>query len=284
MGRKKTLTEQIFAETTAATKTLLDSIPESSEEVMVTAEDIASLSGTEIFAPSTPPKQDFPNSFRRNSHGLLTHLTYHFRPDGTVDWRKMAPADSIYAREGAPAVPIAELPDKDVIISIQGLRALAQIRGFNHINYSVHVASEMYFATTCSVSWIGNYETDGKTILTQAHAATSTNNTDGFAQAYLAEIAENRALSRCIRGFLRISAVAKEEFSNSKPFEAEVPSTAMSTVGILEELMQQKSVDWDFLKKKLITEKFAGAENLESVSQIPPHKVLDLIERFKKLN
>jgi len=47
--------------------------------------------------------------------------------------------------------------------------------------------------------------------------------------------------------------------------------------------MQEKNITFEILKKKLIKEKFDGADSLSCIKDIPKSKVFELIERIKKL-
>ena len=73
---------------------------------------------------------------------------------------------------------------------------------------------------------VSNYETGGQPVSFSAIGDASLSNTFDFAQNYLAAIAENRAFVRCVRNFLKINIVAKDEIgpSNSAIDTAKVES------------------------------------------------------------
>ena len=52
---------------------------------------------------------------------------------------------------------------------------------------------------------------------------------------------------------------------------------------LLEKVMKDKDVSFDYLKEKLIKEKFDGAENLNCIKDIPKSKIFELIDRIKKI-
>jgi hypothetical protein len=148
----------------------------------------------------------------------------------------------------------------------------------------VVAASESYFATSCKITWLPNYETGGKEIIFESLADATVNNTKSFARFFLAAIAENRAFVRCVRNFLKINIVSQEELGDAKLIDDSVSQNDNPTSphSLLEKVMKDKSINFDQLKKKLIKEKFDNAENLNLISDIPKAKIFELIERIKK--
>ena len=51
---------------------------------------------------------------------------------------------------------------------------------------------------------------------------------------------------------------------------------------LLSQLMQDKNVSFEMLKKKLKDEGYDGADDLSSVNSLPKLKVFELIQRLKK--
>jgi hypothetical protein len=47
--------------------------------------------------------------------------------------------------------------------------------------------------------------------------------------------------------------------------------------------MKDKGISFDTLKKKLVKEKFDGAENFNVITDIPKVKIFELIDRIKKI-
>ena len=91
-----------------------------------------------------------PQTFTRNK----------FNEDGTVDWRKMIKPEFLVAnRDRTDETDISKLEDNELIILLGGLKDLASVRGFNSVTYKVHEASPEYVCASCSIEWIGNYET-----------------------------------------------------------------------------------------------------------------------------
>ena len=173
-----------------------------------------------------------------------------------------------------------------LIILLGGLKDLAQIRGFDSVDYNVFSAAEDYVCVSCTISWIPNFETEGRGVMFQSLASTSLNNTKDFGKLYLAEMAENRAFCRCVRNFLRINIVSAEELSNSpsnNPFTngGATSSSSNEPSQILADAMKQKGVSFSSVKKRLMSEGYADAESLNSVNDISKTKIFELISRIK---
>ena len=118
----------------------------------------------------------------------------------------------------------------------------------------------------------------------------SPNNTHNFAKYFLGPIAENRAFVRCVRIFLRINIVAKDELPPEKNSTIGGPSILFETeentsspAYFLKKIMKEKGVEFDQLKRKLIKENFEKAESLDSVEGLPKNKMFELIERIKTI-
>ena len=168
----------------------------------------------------------------------------------------------------------------------QGLKDLAQIRGYTKVSYNVFSAAEHYVCVSCTINWLPNFETEGREVSFQSLASTSLNNTKDFGKLYLAEMAENRAFCRCIRNFLRVNIVSAEELSNNpsgNPFSngGATASSSNEPSQILADAMKQKGVSFDSVKKKLIAEGYPDAEELDSVNNIDKTKIFELISRIK---
>lgn len=227
-----------------------------------------------------------PNVFRRNLHGLLENgnINYIYNEDGTINWRKMVKTEYLVPnRQKTQETDVSKLEDKDLLILLGGIKELAQIRGYSKVEYKVVAASENYFATSCRITWEPNYETGGKEIVFESLADATQNNTKSFARYFLAAIAENRAFVRCVRNFLKINIVSQEELGDAKLIDEPQQDNPTSPVVLLEKVMQEKSISFDKLKKKLVKEGFDNAEALQSINDIPKVKIFELIDRIKNV-
>lgn len=229
-----------------------------------------------------------PNIITRNKYGLLesNNIKYIYNEDGTINWRKMVKTEYLVPnRQKTQETDVSKLEDKDLLILLGGIKELAQIRGYTTVEYKVVAATENYFATSCRITWIPNYETDGREIVFEALADATCNNTKSFARFFLAAIAENRAFVRCVRNFLKINIVSQEELGDAKLLDESSAAieNPTSPQTLLEKTMKDKGITFDILKKKLIKEKFDGAENFNVITDIPKVKIFELIDRIKKI-
>ena len=220
----------------------------------------------------------------RDENGLLSDTDYIFTDEGLIDWRKMIKPEYLVANKDSSkgVTDVTKLKDWQLIILLGGIKELAQIRGYTNVTYDVVSPSSDYVVATCNITWRPNYETEGEGIVFSAIGDASPNNTTGFGRAFLAACAENRAFVRCVRNFLRINIVSKEELSGSgASFEQsnQQPNSSDPKV-LLEALMKKKKVSFDMIKTKLEKEDYDTSE-LNSLSDLPKIKVFELIERLK---
>ena len=223
----------------------------------------------------------------RNEDGLINGVDYIFTDDGLIDWRKMVKSDHLVPnKDRTSETDVTKLKDYQLIILLGGIKELAQIRGYTDVKYDVVSPSSDYVAATCTIRWKPNYETEGESVVFSAIGDASPHNTNSFARNFLGPIAENRAFVRCVRNFLKINIVGKEELGG-----ADAPPTATNTSmatsdtsmdprSMLQAVMNEKGVSFEKLKSKLGSE---GFEEVESLNDIPKLKTFELIERLKKV-
>ena len=149
---------------------------------------------------------------KRSDGGLIDGTDYVFNDDNTIDWRAMVKTEHLVPdRNKTSETDVTKLPDTQLIILLGGIKELAQIRGYTSVRYDVKCPSPEYVVATCTIDWIPNYETEGQAVTFSAIGDASLNNTNSFAKNFLGPIAENRAFVRCVRSFLKINIVGKEE-------------------------------------------------------------------------
>ena len=221
----------------------------------------------------------------RSENGLLDSVDYQFSDDGLINWRKMVKEEYLVAnRDKTSEADVTKLKDSELIVLIGGIKDLAQIRGYTEVTYNVTSPSPDYVVATCTISWIPNYETEGRVVTFSAIGDASPNNTKSFARFFLGPIAENRAFVRCVRNFLKINIVGQEELGDAK-LVSEMPSTNSNSTdpkNILQSLMKDKGVTFDVIKGRLEKEGYGDVDKLTSIGDIPKIKVFELIERLKK--
>jgi len=260
------------------------------ESISINSSELNKISSVIENVVLPEPKVVPPKLFVRNNYGLLENdnINYVFNDDGSINWRAMVKTQYLVPnRQRTQETDVSKLEDKDLLILLGGIKELAQIRGFTSVEYNVVTATDNYFATACKITWVPNYETENRPVVFEALADASLVNTKDFARYFLAAIAENRAFVRCVRNFLKINIVSQEELGDAKlglvaKEDAEKENPMNPTI-LLEKIMQEKGITFEVLKKKLIKEKFDGAESLNSIKDVPKSKVFELIERLKKL-
>lgn len=222
----------------------------------------------------------------RDDNGLIKGIDYKFDSQGLIDWRKMIEPQYLvvnkqnFEKRGQP-IPesIDGLEDKDLLILLQGIKVLAGLRGIKSVTYHLASPSIEYVAAICQVIFTANYESEHREITFSAIGDAHYNNTKDFGRNFLAACAENRAFVRAIRNYLRISIISSEEMGRDNQPEQKEESS-FNAVTLLNNLMKSKGFTFNSIKKKLVLEKFEGAENFNSTADIPPFKIYELINRI----
>jgi hypothetical protein len=227
----------------------------------------------------------------RSKDGLINNVDYLFTEDGLIDWRKMVkPEHLVPNKDRTSETDVTKLKDYQLIILLGGIKELAQIRGYADVSYEVTAPHHEYVVATCSIKWIPNYETEGREVTFSAVGDASPRNTNSFASNFLGPIAENRAFVRCVRNFLKINIVGKEELggndapSTSATNSSSVTSdTSMDPRSMLKAVMSEKGVSFEKIKAKLVAEGCEEAESMQELNDVPKLKAFELIERLKKI-
>jgi|TARA_R110002110_G_scaffold77056_1_gene202599 hypothetical protein len=164
------------------------------------------------------------STYKRDpENGLLTNVEYIFNEDGTVNWRGMVKDEFLYPnhdffnRKGKDSPSSVEgLEDRQLLIMLGGIKELAQLRGFTSITFNTEMVNSLHAVSTCSISWLPNYETGGKEVFSEAVASAHCNNTDEFGMKFLESMSSNRSFVRCVRNFLNIHIVGSDEIDRSR--------------------------------------------------------------------
>ena len=182
---------------------------------------------------------------------------------------------------------VSKLDDSKILILLAGIKELAQIRGFKSVKYTVSHADMEYVCVTCGITWIGNYETGGEEVYFESMADAGTHNTESFGQSFLATTAENRAFVRAVRNFLKINLVGNEEMGPKKIASSgnsyqNFSSNKFSAVNYLETTLRENNISFNYVKERMISEEISGAENWQTVNDIPSLVAYDIIEKIQK--
>ena len=163
-----------------------------------------------------------PELYKRDENGLLENIPYEFNEDGSINWRAMIKEEHLFpnrswfqSRGKDTPRTIEGLADHQLLIKLAGIKELAKLRGFRGVKYDIVKCEQDHVAVTCSMDFIGNYETNGDGILFQDSANATLDNTSSFATKFLETIACNRAFVRCVRNFLNVHIVGDDEIDKS---------------------------------------------------------------------
>ncbi len=224
----------------------------------------------------------------RNSQGLLENVEYSYKEDGSIDWRKMVKNDYLVPnKQRTSESDVSKLDDSKILILLAGIKELAQIRGFKSVKYTVSHADMEYVCVTCGITWIGNYETGGEEVYFESMADAGTHNTESFGQSFLATTAENRAFVRAVRNFLKINLVGNEEMGPKKIASSGTSyqnssSNKFSAGNYLETTLRENNISFNYVKERMISDGVSGAEDWQTVNDIPKIVAFDLIEKIQK--
>lgn len=254
------------------------------------------MSETVIETPVVQTKQL--KRIERDENSLIKDVEYKFTDEGLVDWRAMIPNKFLYVNNDTKIRARIEkkygksyfdidptkdnVSDGDLVIMLGGIKYLAKLRGYNRVSYIIKEATENYAGVNCQIEFIPNYETEQQVILFEDNACAHYNNTNGFGRNYLLEMATNRAFCRCVRNFLNINIVSKEELgANNEEASSEPVVDTTKQVNLLNDIMEKKHVTWEHLVPKL---KHEGryVDTWKSTKDLPKEILFEYIERLKK--
>lgn len=235
---------------------------------------------------------------KRNEFGLLENVNYIFKKDGTVDWRAMI--DPIYLRVNNSYKEIVEekygkdyqienVDDKYLLILLDGIKAVARLRGYEEVFYKVKPLSDNFVVAICRVDFIPNYETGQLNITFSDAADASITNCSGFGKVFLTTVSVNRAFVRTIRNFLGIQILGADEISSDVKQEIEKDSEVKSSDphDILRDLIKRLDsvTEGGFtfeIMRDICGKKGDNVSLWTSIEDVPKIKSFELISRLTK--
>lgn len=241
------------------------------------------------------------NSFERDEKGLLKSVEYKYKEDGSINWRAMLkPEHLVIQRDKRKEVEekygkidcldITTIEDKYVLLLLSGLKELLRLRGYKYLQQKVDYVSESKAVVTCSIQFVGNFETNNQDVVFSDVASASINNTSGFGQLFLESIAANRAFVRAVRNFLNINIVGKDEIADngvSSEIEQSNDQTDISHTGILQKKMDEKKISFEVLKQgalgKYKEEMKSNPEEWNVLADIPKIDCFTLLAKLSKI-
>ena len=189
-----------------------------------------------------------PTLYNRDENGLLKNIQYVFNDDGSVNWRAMIKSEHLFPNRGwfesrGKDMPssVEGLEDHQLLIKLGGIKELAKLRGFTDVRYYAEKCQHDHVAVNCTMTFIGNYETEGKEVSFQDMANATFNNTSNFATKFLETIACNRAFVRAVRNFLNVHIVGDDEIDKSNaPATTTEHAISVGPVSILKKALASK--------------------------------------------
>lgn len=245
-----------------------------------------------------------PQKLTRNSHGLYTHINYIFGDDGFVNWRAMIPVKYLYVGDNIKENPVRrelftkkygkkpeqidlvvdKVEDKDLLITLAGIRYLAALRGYDGVRFTVlNSSNQSFVVVNCEIDWWKNFEIDNTTF--GGVACASTDNTNGVFKTYLPEMASNRAFCRAVRNFLNIDVVSDEEAFEKKDDPKAPAANGVTPYGDPKEMLKAKLEErgWTFEKlKEGMIKKDKEWEKYSAIIEVPSIKIFDVLGRLKQ--
>jgi len=224
------------------------------------------------------------------------------KEDGSINWRKIVDSSDLYlnwnyfASRGIDIKTLEEeeiekhkqtVDDEGVIISLAGIRKLAELRGIKSVIYDLVYRSEDTASVKCTITFLPNEDCPYETVNCGLANASRLNTTEDYF-AHCEAVGSNRAFSRAIRAELRIVSVSSEEINplekkvevaTSSPIPQQTLQNQMEELGVtiadLVEIIKEKG--YSFGKKG-----DPWDENLFSLSGPACFSLITDIKSYKK--
>jgi len=214
-----------------------------------------------------------PSLFKRDEHGLLENIQYHFNEDGSVNWRSMIKEEYLFPNKSWFELRKKDVPksteglkDHQLLIKLSGIKELARLRGFDSLSYEAVKCESDHASIVCRMTFIPNYETGGQAIMFQDMANATYENTSSFAKKFLETIACNRAFVRTVRNFLNVHIVGDDEMDKSDPTSTLSQSSDMSPVGVLKKSLKEKHSITEYEEFKNLLRELHKEGKVEKIS------------------
>lgn len=216
------------------------------------------------------------------------------KEDGSIDWLKLIPEEFIVAQDKSKAdIPISELKDNEKMVLLGGWKYLLKLRGFKSKKDIIHSSSKDFVSASCEIVWLPHEDSGMQEQVYYASADSHDGNTDPFMCQYHTANAQNRAFVRCVREYLNIHIVGKDELSkNSIPdFSNEskgVQSVSPKPQQVLEKIAasQNKNLSsalkWISEKQELPKEKIEKIKSWGDIPENVTYKMIGYLMNKKK--
>ncbi len=223
----------------------------------------------------------------RDNYGLLKDTVYCFQPDGRINWRGMVKKDYLYPNkqyfpnksvEELKAMDASQISDDKLLVSLPGIKDLAQIRGYHSVKYQAVSSTVDFASVVCSILWTGNYETNHRQVVFESTADASPLSVKGMYGNYLMAVAENRAFVRAVRNFLGVHIIGDDEVGDVQFADAE--GVKIDPKKIVEGLLEQHKIKFEKLKKSFAKDE-VDTESWVSLADVPANYLFSAIQKIK---
>lgn len=242
-----------------------------------------------------------PIPFTFTEDGLVKDMVYHYRDDGSVNWRAMLLpehfavntrrfAQELATKHSKPAEQLAvtDVEDKYLLIYLAGFRYLARIRGALSVEPTIVASSPTFASVRTLITWRPNPETGGMEAVSGGCANASVDNVSPMVRGSLEAIAENKAFVRAVRSYLEIPILGYDEVNGDDKggaTEGTAPSTtgqfSLLPHGHLEKVASDKGWTLEKVKRGALAHRGDIESDPNSWTQfkdVPPRDCLTIID------
>lgn len=174
-----------------------------------------------------------------------------------TNWREKVSEKFLYTKdEKLKNKKVTEIDDSKLLIKLGGIIEVANLRGFDKVEYDVVKAELDHVVVKCRVTWSANEH--GPSQVFESIAGANRQNADDFWHNLLETCAENRAFVRAVRKYLGINIVGEDEIKREEK-QPTVMADMPNPQNTLRSVMTNKGVvDIDSLKAILRKHYTAG--------------------------
>lgn len=209
----------------------------------------------EAVKPSPKKKVAAKKTTRKKAAPKKSKEEFPQKEDGSIDWIKMIPDEFIVPQDKNYSGDVKDLSDRDKMILLGGWKYLLKKRGYTSKRDIIHCSTRDYVSMTCEITWAENKDIGEGSQVYSASADAHFDNTDRFMTNYLTTNAENRAFARCVRGYLNINIVGKDETNKATIDEMLKQKENDSTTRLHQTPQKMLQLKAESMKKTLVSAK-----------------------------
>lgn len=234
---------------------------------------------------------------KKNSTKKTVKSDYPLDENGNIDWLRLIPEKFIVPQDKSKKdIPISELQNHEKMILLGGWKFLLKKRGYISKHDIIHSSSNEFVSATCRITWTAHEDSDNIEQTYEASADSHLENTDGMMRKFLTANAQNRAFSRCVREYLNVNVVGKDETDKATIEEmlnhnreyggnhiyAKSPQDSLRNLMTNKNHSLSDAITW-FKSKK--SKEILSPEEIDSINDwpdIPKHGCYALIHYFEE--